>query len=70
MNDMQDRMKERWDQRRKKNSSWTRLIIMVIILVALLVGINMLNNAASRMSKPQAEFIDSTAVDSTGTTTP
>jgi len=42
----------------------------VFVLVGLLVGINMLNTAASRMSKPQAEFIDSTGVDSTGTVSP
>jgi len=70
MNDMQERVRERWEQRRKKSNNWVRLIIMVIILVGLLVGINMLNNAASRMSKPQAEFIDSTGVDSTGTVSP
>lgn len=70
MNDMQDRIKERWERRKQKSNSWTRLIVMVIILVALIAGINFLNNAASRMSKPQAQFIDSTAVDSTGTTAP
>lgn len=70
MNDMNDRIRERWDSRRKKSNNWVRLIIMVIILIALLVGINYLNTAASRMSKPQAEFIDSTAVDSTGTVIP
>jgi len=70
MSDMNDRMRERWEHRKAKSNSWVRLIIMVIILIALLVGINYLNNAASRMSKPQAEFIDSTAVDSTGTVVP
>lgn len=70
MSDMNDRLRERWDTRRKKSSSWTRMIVMVIILAALLVGINLLNNAASRMSKPQAEFIDTTAVDTTGTVIP
>ena len=70
MSDMNDRMRERWQTRKAKSNSWVRLIIMVIILIALLVGINYLNNAASRMSKPQAEFIDSTAVDSTGTVVP
>jgi len=70
MRDINERVRDRWEGRKAKNNNWVRLIVMVIILVALLVGINYLNTAASRMSKAQAEFIDSTAVDSTGTSNP
>lgn len=65
MEDMNDRVKERWEQRRKRANNWPRLLIMLIILIAIIVGINMLNKAADRMRPSQVEYRDSTAVDST-----
>ncbi len=66
MRDVNDRMREVFNQRRRKQNNWPKLVIMIIILVALLVGINMLNKASSsgKLSTPRAEYRDSTAVDS------
>lgn len=65
MRDVNERMREIFDQRRRKQNNWPRLIIMIIILVALIVGISMLNKAAEsgKLSIPAAEYHDSTAVD-------
>lgn len=70
MDDMNDRIKERWEQRRKKGNNWPRLIIMTLILVALLVTMARMNQCSQAVTPSQAEFIDSTATvpDSTGRT--
>ncbi len=36
MSDLNDKMKERWNQRRKKSYNWVKLLIMVCVLVAIL----------------------------------
>lgn len=63
MSDMNNRIRELMDSRRKKQSNWPRLVIMVIILIALIVGISMLNKAAEQGGLFQgAVYQDSTAV--------
>lgn len=64
MDDMQERMKERWEERRKKGQNWPRLVIMLIILIALIVAMNMLSKKTAQMKSIQGtEYIDSTAVE-------
>ncbi|NLK49704.1 MAG: hypothetical protein GX294_03550 [Candidatus Cloacimonetes bacterium] len=75
MDDMQERMRERWEERRKKGQNWPRLVIMLIILIALIVAMNMLSKKTAQVKSIQGtEYIDSTAVelepDAPQTTTP
>ena len=69
MDNMNNRIRELMDSRRRKQNNWPRLVIMVIILVALIVGMTMLNKAAEKGGLFQgAVYQDSTAVqDSTAT---
>lgn len=60
MNDLNDKLRERWQDRRKKGYNWTKLIAMVLVLVAILVAMNYLNKAGNVM-KPQAETINTAA---------
>ncbi len=69
MSDMNNRIREIFDQRRRKQNNWPRLIIMVIILIAIIVGISMLNKAAEKGGLfPGAVYQDSTAVQDTTAT--
>lgn len=58
MNDMNDKLRDRWQDRRKKGYNWPKLIVMVLVLVALLVAMNYLNKAGN-VVKPQAETTNS-----------
>ncbi len=62
MNDLNDRIDERWKQRRKKSHNWGKLIIMVIILVAIIYSMGILQKMGNVADQPAAEFRDSTAV--------
>lgn len=62
MSDLQDKYKERWNDRRKKGYEWKKLAIMGLALVALLVLINRLGRVGNAPAAPGAEVIDSTAV--------
>jgi flagellar basal body-associated protein FliL len=62
MTDMNDRLRERWNDRRKKGTNWTKLIIMVLILVAILVAMNWLGREAQEQENPKAETTDSVTV--------
>ncbi|MDI3503757.1 MAG: hypothetical protein PWP64_693 [Candidatus Cloacimonadota bacterium] len=62
MNDLNDKLEERWQQRRKKGYNWTRLIVLVVILIAVIYGMNMLKKMGTNTIEPMAEVQDSTAV--------
>ena len=62
MNDMNDKIEERWRQRRKKGYNWPKLIIMVIILVAIIYVMSFLQRMGNVVNVPTAEVVDSTAV--------
>lgn len=64
MEDMNDRMRDRWQDRRKKGSNWPKLIGMVLLLVAILVAMNLLNKA-SQKSTNAVETTNITEQDST-----
>ncbi len=67
MSDLNDKMKERWNERRRKNNNWTKLIVMVLVLIAIVWGINKLGNSNNINWKPSVEAIDSLSADSTQT---
>ncbi len=60
MNDLNDKITERWTQRRKKGYNWPKLIIMVIILIALLYGMNFLKRGPVVVNTPMADTADTT----------
>ncbi len=61
MSDMNDRLRDRWNERRKKAYNWKKLIILALILVALLVLMHRLNKATETEREQQVEVIDSTS---------
>ena len=67
MNDMNDKMRERWNERRRKSNSWKKLIIMVVVLIAIMWSINKLGTSKNVSWKPGVETIDSLNADSTKT---
>lgn len=67
MNDMNDKMRERWNERRRKSNSWKKLIIMVVVLIAIMWSINKLGTSKNVNWKPGVETIDSLNADSTKT---
>jgi len=62
VSDLNERIEERWRQRRKKGYNWPRLIVMLIILVAIIYGMGILQRMGNISSQPTAEIIDSTEV--------
>lgn len=62
MNDLNDKITERWQQRRKKGYNWPRLILMVLVLAAILYGMNILQKSGNVRAVPMAETPDSTTI--------
>ncbi|PKN79456.1 MAG: hypothetical protein CVU48_05275 [Candidatus Cloacimonetes bacterium HGW-Cloacimonetes-1] len=67
MSEMNDKMQERWNQRRRKGNNWSKLIVMVVALVGIIWGINKLGNSSNINLKSGAESVDSLSADSTQT---
>lgn len=44
MNDLQKQYQDRWKQHRSRAGNWTKLIVMIAILVGLLYVVNRLGN--------------------------
>jgi hypothetical protein len=65
MSDLNEKIEERWRQRRKKGYNWPKLIIMVIILVGIIYGMSILQQAGNVVNVPTAEVIDSTSAQTT-----
>ncbi len=63
MQDFEDRMKERWSQRRKKAYNWKKLLLMGLVLVALWYTMSRLQNAGNVFTTPSATTVDSLAAD-------
>ena len=57
MTDMQDKYRERWNDRRKRAYNWKKLIIMCLLLAAILIAINRMNDIKVPQDKPAAEAI-------------
>nr|MDK2850893.1 hypothetical protein [Candidatus Cloacimonadota bacterium] len=67
MSDLNERIGERWHDRRKKGYNWPRLIIMLIILIAIMYGMGILQRMGNVTTEPAAEFRDSTRVENVET---
>jgi len=66
MDDLNDKIKERWQQRRKKSYNWTKLVIMFVVLVAILWAIGKMNNSVDKINwattPERVQPVDSTSV--------
>ncbi|MBP7310083.1 MAG: hypothetical protein KA984_02200 [Candidatus Cloacimonetes bacterium] len=67
MGDLQDKMKERWQEKRKKSYNWPKLIIMILAVVAIFYAMNRLGNTSNVISTPAAGVVDSLAADTLNT---
>ncbi|HNZ88164.1 MAG: hypothetical protein QM209_00695 [Candidatus Cloacimonadota bacterium] len=63
MNDFNDKMKERWKDKRKKAYNWPRLIIMVLALIIILYLMNHLGNTKNVVQNPSASVTDTLQAD-------
>jgi len=63
MNDFEDKLKERWKERKKKAYNWPKLLIMVFVLIAIFYTMNRLSNTKNVVVNPAASTIDSTQTD-------
>ncbi len=63
MNDFNDKMKERWKEKRKKTYNWPRLIIMVLALIIILYLMNHLGNTKNVVQNPSASVTDTLQAD-------
>lgn len=50
MDEMNDKLKERWQQRRKKSHNWTKLIIMVAALVGILWAMGEMQKSTDKLN--------------------
>jgi hypothetical protein len=64
VNDLNDKITERWQTRRKKGTNWPRLIIMVLVLAAILYAMGILHKSANVVGNvPSASTQDSSRVE-------
>ncbi|MDD2228011.1 MAG: hypothetical protein PHY48_01205 [Candidatus Cloacimonetes bacterium] len=63
MEDFEDKMKERWQQRRKKAYNWQRLLLMILVVVAIFYTMARLQNTGNIVTKPAASVVDTLAAD-------
>ncbi|MDD2331627.1 MAG: hypothetical protein PHI68_03120 [Candidatus Cloacimonetes bacterium] len=57
MDDLREKMKERWSQRRKKSMNWSKLLLMFGALIAILFLMKQFQNGA--FVRPRASQPDS-----------
>ncbi|HPF09657.1 MAG: hypothetical protein PHU99_04785 [Candidatus Cloacimonetes bacterium] len=62
MKDMNDKISDRWKQRRNKGYNWPKLIIMVLVLAAILFAMGILQRTSNMDSVPSASTADSSAI--------
>ena len=58
MDDFNDKMNDRWKEKRKKAYNWPRLIIMILALIAILYIMNHLGNTKNVVQTPSATVTD------------
>ncbi len=54
MTDIEERYRQRWQDKRKKTYDWKRLVIMVLALIGIFILINRLNKVGEK-DKPAVE---------------
>ena len=57
MTDVDEKYRERWQDKRKKTYDWKRLVIMVLALIAILYALHRLDNVG-KSDEPKVEFVD------------
>jgi uncharacterized membrane protein YvbJ len=67
MNDFEDKLKERWKERKKKAYNWPKLLIMVFVLIAIFYTMSRLSNTKNVVVNPAATTVDSTQTDTVRT---
>lgn len=58
MNDFNDKLRERWQDKRKKSFNWTKVILMMAALIAIvfvMTRLNQVDNINWQNSAPQAD---------------
>lgn len=63
MDDFNDKMKDRWKEKRKKAYNWPKLIIMVLALIIILYLMNHLGNTKNVVQNPSASVTDTLQAD-------
>ena len=63
MNDFNDKIKDRWKEKRKKAYNWPKLILMVLALIIILYLINHLGNTENIVQTPSASVTDTLQAD-------
>ncbi len=63
MDDFNDKMNDRWKEKRKKAYNWPRLIIMILALIAILYIMNHLGNTKNVVQTPSATVTDTLQAD-------
>ncbi|MCB5252602.1 MAG: hypothetical protein RBR69_05745 [Candidatus Cloacimonadaceae bacterium] len=63
MNDLNEKIEERWRQKRNKGYNWPKLIVMLAILAALIYGMGQLQKMGKSTVEPSAQVQDSTQVE-------
>jgi hypothetical protein len=67
MDDFEDKMKERWRERRKKAYNWPKLLIMLFVLVAIFYAMGRMQTTKNVVINPAASVTDSLQADSVKT---
>lgn len=66
MTDIEEKYRERWQDKRKKTYDWKRLVIMVLALIAIFIILNRLNKVGVK-DKPATEFVTPDSTEATTT---
>lgn len=66
MSDIKQKLDERWHTKRKASFNWVRVIIMLLILIAILVVMNKLNQTENIKFGEQTPRMQTTPAESTG----
>lgn len=63
MNDLHEKMRERWQDKKKKAYNWPKVIIMLAALAAIFYAMGRLDTASRKSVAPSATITDTLATD-------
>jgi len=64
MTDFEDKVKDRWKERRKKAYNWPKILIMLFVLVAIFYAMNRLGDTKNVVVNPSSSVVDTLRDDS------
>ncbi len=64
MDDFEDKVKERWRERRKKAYNWPKILIMLFVLIAIFYAMNRLGDTKNVVVNPSSAIVDTLQNDS------